>query len=122
MHKNICYHTRLSGKNSVKVCGGTFGGQIDMETVEQLVKSQFTVTIKNSGNAVFIDKEGREVSLYINIDPLSTKVGNEAKAKHNKENSERVERDKKIEEEKMSRLEAIMESMTTEEIIAKLTK
>lgn len=122
MHKSICYHTRLSGKDSVKVCGGSFGGQVDMETVEQLVKNQFTVVIKNSGHAVFVDKEGREVNLYINIDPLSTKVGKDSKAKHNKETSERIERDKKIEAEKRSRLEAIMENMTNEEIIEKLTK
>ena len=35
---NIGYHTRLYKDNNVKVTGGAFGGAIDRDTVERLVK------------------------------------------------------------------------------------
>lgn len=122
MHKNIGYHTRLFEHNSTKVCGGSFGGQMDMETVDRLVKSHFKVVIKNSGNGVFVDKEGREVSLYITVDPLKTVAGKEAKAKHNEKERERISKLEKEESQKMEIIEELMEKMTIEEIIEKLKK
>ena len=72
---NIGYHTRLISNNNTKVVGGSFGGAIDADTVERLTRSQFTVIVKHSGRAVFVDREGREVSLYLSVDPESTSVG-----------------------------------------------
>lgn len=78
MSKKIGYHTRLENANSCKVTGGSFGGAIDQETVERLVNVHFSVRIKPSGRAVFVDKQDREVSLYITVDPLSTEKGKQA--------------------------------------------
>ena len=72
---NIGYHTRLISNNNTKVVGGSFSGAIDADTVERLTRSNFTVTVKPSGRAVFIDREGREVSLYLSVDPESTSIG-----------------------------------------------
>ena len=72
---NIVYHTRLYGNHTVKVCGGSFGGSLDIETANRLVSAHFNVVVKNSSTAVFVDKEGREVSLYISVDASSTDKG-----------------------------------------------
>ena len=76
--KNIGYHTRLHLNNSVKVVGGSFGGSLDIETANRLVNAHFTVIVKPSGRPVFVDREGREVSLYISVDPEATEKGKEA--------------------------------------------
>jgi hypothetical protein len=83
MRKSICYTTRSDSNNSTKIVGGSFGGSIDQETVERLVNSQFSVMIKPSGRAVFVDDKGREVSLQITIDPMSTEKGKQAFTLHN---------------------------------------
>ena len=75
----LTYHTRLDADHSQKVSGGTFSGVIDYETVERLAKAFFTVSIKPSGRAVFVDKEGREVNLYIKVEAETTSIGIEAK-------------------------------------------
>jgi hypothetical protein len=49
--------------------------------VDRLVNCHFSVFIKASGRPVFVDGQGREVSLYLSIDPGMT-VGREAIAKH----------------------------------------
>lgn len=85
MNKNIGYHTRLDNANSCKVTGGSFGGAVDQETVERLVNHHFSVRIKPSGRAVFVDKQDREVSLYITVDPLSTEKGKQALKEHKTE-------------------------------------
>lgn len=77
MRQNIGYHTRLYIDNSVKVTGGSFGGSIDLETVERLSRL-FTVTVKPSGTPVFVDREGREVRLYLSVDCAHTEKGREA--------------------------------------------
>lgn len=84
MHRSIGYHTRLHSDNRVKVVGGSFGGSIDQETVERLAHL-FKVVIKPSGTAVFVDKEGREVALYLSVDPASTAIGREAIKQHQKQ-------------------------------------
>lgn len=89
MLKNIGYHTRLDGKNSVKVTGGSFGGSLDVETANRLVRSHFTVIVKPSGRPVFVDRGGREVSLYISVDPEITDKGIEAMSAYRKAENER---------------------------------
>ncbi len=76
-HKNIGYHTRLYADNTVKVAGGSFGGSIDMETVNRLVR-MFTVVVKPSGTPVLVDQEGREVRLYLSVDVVDTEAGKAA--------------------------------------------
>jgi hypothetical protein len=61
---NIGYHTRL-WTNNEKIAGGSFGGQIDMDTVERLTKAFFTVEVLNGGTPVFVDRNGRVVRLYL---------------------------------------------------------
>lgn len=116
MSNNIGYHTRLNSNNTIKVCGGSFGGQIDSDTVARLVKSHFTVKILNSGAGVFVDREGREVSLYITVDPLKTEAGKLALAEHRKFMAAK----QKIEDEKEQEIEELMASMSNDEILSKL--
>lgn len=85
MSKNIGYHTRLDSNNTVKVTGGSFGGSTDQETIERLVNAHFSVRIKPSGRAVFVDNQDREVTLYITVDPMSTEKGKKVAKEHRAE-------------------------------------
>lgn len=78
MHKSIGWHTRLRSDLKVKTRGGGFGGQIDIATIDRLVKAHFTVRELPSGTLTFVDKEGRDVNLYISVDPDMTEVGKAA--------------------------------------------
>lgn len=120
MHKNIGYHTRLYSDNTKKIVGGSFGGEVSQDTVERLVRSHFKVIIKPSGAGCFVDRNGREVSLYISVDPLKTEIGKLASAERKKEDAIRFKKETAIQEKLDSQLSDIMDSMTTEEIIAKL--
>lgn len=119
--KNIGYHTRLYSDNTVKVIGGSFGGSVDMETVNRIAKSHFTVIVKNSGTAVFVDKSGREVRLYLSVDVADTEMGKiaikewrEARAKQEAENEARIEHEEQ-------EIEDIMANLSHEEIVRRLT-
>lgn len=118
MSKNIGYHTRLDNANSCKVTGGSFGGAVDQETIERLVNNHFSVKIKPSGHAVFVDRQGREVSLYITVDPLNTEKGKQAKAAWNKEQSKAYEK----EQEKEKLVEDLLSNYSSDELIALLQK
>jgi hypothetical protein len=109
----IGYHTRLYGQNSVKVTGGAFGGSLDLETANRLVKHHFTVIVKQSGTPVFVDREGREVTLYITVDPGSTEAGKLAIA------ADRAERDNraKIEDEKRARVNELLDGMSMDDAL-----
>lgn len=116
-HKSICYHTRLSNDNTKKICGGSFSGQLDLDTANQLVSAHFTVAIKNSGRAVFVDREGREVSLYISVDPSDTIKGREAIAADRKERAIREAEAAKKEAELQSQLDDLIETHGMERAI-----
>lgn len=118
MYRNIGYHTRLDSNNTVKVVGGSFGGSIDQETIERLVKAHFKVIVKNSGFCVFVDREGREVNLYLSVDPENTQIGQEAIKAYKK--LKHLEEQKEL--DKMQTVEEIMSSMTADEILEKLCK
>lgn len=75
MYNSIGYHTRLDSDNTTKVVGGSFGGAIDMETVERLVRAHFRVAAKSSGRLVFVDRSDREVTLYLRVAPEVTAAG-----------------------------------------------
>jgi hypothetical protein len=117
MHQNIGFHTRLYGNNSVKVTGGSFGGPFSIETANRLVKGhQFTVVCKPSGTPVFVDREGREVTLYFSVDPRDTDAGKAAMAVHLAEREQLA----KVEEEKRTRIEALLDSMSNDEVLSRL--
>ena len=114
--KNIGYHTRLYSDNTKKIVGGSFGGSIDQQTVERLVKSHFTVVVKPSGTAVFVDRDGREVSLYFSIDASTTEKGREALVvyRKEKEKSDRLAEESEIERERV--LRELTDDLTIEQI------
>lgn len=117
MKKSIGFHTRLYGQNSVKVTGGSFGGSLDLETVNRLVNNHgFTVTVKPSGNPVFVDREGREVSLYFAIDPGATDKGKAALALDRKAREAAA----REEERKRQEIESLLDDMSPEEALARL--
>lgn len=111
---SIGYHTR---NGSTKIVGGSISGSFDMETVNRLVKHRFTVRVRNSGSLVFVDKEGREVSLYITVDPSSTEAGKIAAS------AARAERERRTAEEetKRHRIEQLLEGMSYDEALRRLT-
>ncbi len=117
MHKNIGYHTRLHGDHTVKVVGGTFSGTFSAETVDHLVNNHFEVYIyPSSGNPVFVDKEGRKVSLYISVDPLSTEKGKAALAEHNKMKLAEAKQEREEDDE----IERLLAGMSNEEALRRL--
>lgn len=116
MSKTIGFHTRLYDKNTVKLTGGSFGGTFTPETVEKLVNNFFDVQVKPSGTPVFVDKEGRQVSLYVTVDPASTEKGKAALEKHRKEML--VQSQKEQAEE--SEIEELLAEMSNEEILRRL--
>lgn len=116
MYKNIGYHTRLSGNNTVKVVGGSFGGQVDQETIERLVNNLFSVIIKPSGRPVFVDRDGREVSLYITVDPENTSKGKKALQEERARKEVLAEKEREL----ASEVEDLLSSMSYEEILNRL--
>lgn len=117
--KNIGYHTR-SWADGTKICGGSFGGGINLETVERLVKSHFKVTVKPSGTPVFVDRMGREVHLYITVDPRVTKAGVEALGEWQAVRRAILLQEQAAAEEKVREIEELMDSLSHEEIVRRL--
>jgi hypothetical protein len=117
MGKNISYHTRLYGNDSVKICGGSFGGSIDLDTVQRLVNNHFSVIVKNSGHAVFVDKEAREVNLYLHVSPNETEQAKIAFKEW------RLKREKELELEKAKerQIESLLSGLSNDEIIRRLS-
>lgn len=116
MHKSIGYHTRLCADNNRKIVGGSFGGGLDMETANRLVNIQFNVVVKNSGRAVFMDREGREVMLYVTVDPEMTDKGQAAIRQWQAERAER----ERAEALKEAEVQTLLDSMTTDEALRRL--
>lgn len=115
-HQSIGYHTRDGMNNTLKLTGGSFGGAIDMETVNRLVKHHFTVKVRQSGSPVFVDRQGREVSVYITIDPANTDAGKAALAEDAKARLAL----QKIEDAKRRRVEEILDGMSADEALERL--
>lgn len=120
MSNNIGYHTRLRDNNQVKVVGGSFGGTLDLETANRLVRSHFTVTVKASGTPVFVDREGREVHLYISVDPGMTDKGKEAIKAWREERARQEREEEALREQQEAELDAAMAGLKHEEIIRRL--
>ena len=115
-NKSIGYHTRLSGQNSVKLVGGSFGGPFGMETVERLVKHHFKVEMRPSGRPIFVDREGRHVMLYVTVDPETTEAGKAALADYRAAQA-KAGLDA---EGKARRIQALMEELSDDEILRRL--
>jgi hypothetical protein len=120
MSSNIGYHTRLCQDNTRKITGGSFGGSLDMETANRLVTVHFTVVVKDSGRAVFVDREGREVTLYISVDAGVTTKGIEALLLWRAERRKKQEEERKRLEEEGNEVETLMSHLTHEEIVRRL--
>lgn len=118
---NIGYHTRLYGNNTVKVCGGSFGGSLDTDTANRLANTHFSVLVKPSGTAVFVDKEGREVSLYISVDVASTDKGIAAIKQWRKEKYAREALESAERELHEGTINDLMDGMSYEEIVRRLS-
>ncbi len=114
MRKSIGYHTRLNLNSSVKVVGGSFGGDISLDTANRLLSGHgYTVVIKPSGTPVFVDKEGNQDSLYFTIDPASTEMGKKALQEYSQNQSA----ERQLEEEKQVEIDHILSSMSNDEIL-----
>lgn len=120
MGDNIGYHTRLRSDNTRKIVGGSFGGSLNMDTANRLVDSQFTVVVKDGGSPVFVDREGREVTLYISVDVDRTTKGIEALKLWRAERLKKHEADRLRREDEEEELGRLMGSMTHEEIVRRL--
>lgn len=118
--KNIGYHTRRISDNSMKVVGGSFGGSLDMETANRLVKSHFSVAVKPSGHAVFVDREGREVSLYFTVDAAQTDAGKQALAEWRKLRAQEAAANEALAAQQSEELDQLMAGLTHEEIVKRL--
>jgi len=116
MNPNIGYHTRLRTNNTIKAAGGCFGGAFSLDTANRLVKAMFTVKVLPSGHPVFVDRQGREVSLYMTVDPATTEAGKAALVEYRK--TQEIQR--RADEAKAARVQALLDSMTDDEILNKL--
>ena len=115
IHRSIGYHTRLDSDTTQKVTGGSFGGSIDLETVQRLVNSHFVVTLKPSGRVVFVDRQDREVRVYLSVDASMTTQGRVLIAQRDTERRE-------LEEAQQAQIDGLLDSLSPEEIIARLSQ
>ena len=119
MHKSIGYHTRKRGEDSSKVTGGSFGGAIDIETINRLVNThKFKVEIAPTGFATFVDSSGRKVALYLTVDPLSTDIGKVALSVHRE--AQRIAQ--AAEDEKAQQVQNLLTNYSNDELLALLKK
>ena len=119
MSKNISYHTRLYADNTTKVYGGSFDGELDLETANRLT-CLFTVIVKPSGTPVFVDREGREVRLYISVDVESTEIGKKALTEWRKANEQMEIYRRQQEEQEAKEITDLMAGLSHEEIVQRL--
>lgn len=117
--KNVGYHTRLCS-DGTKVCGGSFGGSVDLETVNRLVNAHLEVKVRPSGTPVFVDRNGREVWLYLTVDPRMTTKGVEALKVWNAERVRLEEAAEEREAEWRDELADAMVGLSREDILRRL--
>lgn len=120
MTNSIGYHTRLYSDNTKKIVGGSFGGSLDLDTVNRLAKNEFTVSVRESGVPVFVDRHGRQVTLYISVDAAATEKGIRALREWALAN-ERNEETRKLQSEKEeAEIEGLLGCLSHEEIVRRL--
>lgn len=91
-----------------------------METVNRLVNNNFTVSIRPSGSPVFADKEGRNVNLYLYIDPDETEKGKTTRLSYELAKEQERERQCELEKHQQEEIENLTASLSHEEIIRRL--
>jgi hypothetical protein len=116
---NIGYHTRLWHDNTRKITGGSFGGELNADTIARLA-SNYTVIIKPSGTAVFVDRSGREVYLYVTVDAATTVAGREALAAHYKRRCAEAQEAEARQAREDEELTEACANLTHEEILNRL--
>lgn len=118
MNENIGYHTR-SYEDGVILTSGCFGGRIDQETVERLMR-KFEVTVRPSGTPVFVDAGGRYVRLYLTVNPAKTEKGKAALREWNRENEKRLAEEEAKQEEQNEHLAYLLGRLSYEEAVKRL--
>lgn len=118
--KNIGFHTRLCSDNTCRVTRGSFGGAIDMETVNRLVKSHFDVIVKDSGRAVFVDRQGREVALYLSVDASSSDKGVEAMKAYRKQRAAQEREAEERREREEDEIYQLTAGLSHDEVVRRL--
>lgn len=111
--KSIGWVARDSNNDNAKLASGSFGGSIDMETVERLIKAHFTLAMRPSGSPTFVDRDGRHVRLYLSIDPRMTEEGRRLIAQD-------AEKRRTAEKELERELDDLLNGLSTEEAIKRL--
>ncbi len=119
--KNIGYHTRRQSDGQ-KMVGGSFGGSLDMDTANRLVNAHFSVAVKPSGRAVFVDREGREVSLYMSVDPDQTTKGIATLAAWRAEQAQKESQRAEQSQREQEQIADLMQNLSHDEIIRRLTE
>ena len=120
MYKNIDYQTRLYTDPNIKCVAGSFGGGIDIETVNRLVNNNFDVVIKPSGFPVFVDRKGREVYLYLTVSPSITEKGKKVIEEWTAAERKREKELEKQQEQMREEIDSLIDSMGYDEAIKKL--
>lgn len=107
----IYYHTRLDGSDT-KLVGGAREGSI------KNVLEDFTVEFTATGRATFIDSKNRKVNLYTKVDPSDHPGYPKARADY-------IQKQRDIEKsiaDRQIKIERLLNSLSDEEIIERLTK
>lgn len=120
--KATCYHARLAENNTVKTVGGTITAETLDQAAEQICagKRGFTLRAKSGGRVTFVDSRGREVRVYLSIDPVVSPQGRAALAEFNAAEEKRRREVIAQEKEKQSKLEALIDSIGIDAAISKL--
>jgi hypothetical protein len=69
---------------------------------------------------VFVDKQGREVSVYVYVDPSDTSIGKLALSEWRTAWRARQEAAEKLELEQQQEVEALMSNLSHDEIVRRL--
>lgn len=120
MRKSIGYSTRAYEDNSKKLTGGVFGGSIDLETANRLVKHHFTVEVLQSGTPVFVDKQGRRVYLYMSIHPELTEVGAAAVKEWRRKRADELEAQEELEARQREEIQELTDALSHSEAVRRL--
>lgn len=117
MGNNIGWHIRRCS-DGVKTRGGSFGGDIDMETANRLVNVFLDAEVMPSGTVVLKDKKtGETVWLYLSIDARKTEKGKEALKQYN---AGRLKKEKE-EEERRARVMQALDDLSLDQLEAILS-
>lgn len=119
--ETIHYHTSLYHSTN-PARSAAFVGDFDELTVNRLVNALFTVTVKPAGVPVFVDVEGREVYLYVSVDPCKTEAGKEALLVYQQEREKREKEARKLQEAQEDEIESLIAGMSREDLLARLRR